>query len=88
MSDIFDLFSGRAQQRGPRKGEDVVHRLRVGLKDFYMGTTKCAIHDFFRSRFFVLLHLFWRAVDVEYATYMIVAFSAVCSPAICHIDGL
>jgi DnaJ-class molecular chaperone len=42
MDDIFNLFAGGARkQRGPRKGEDVIHRLQVSLKDFYMGTTKC-----------------------------------------------
>lgn len=45
MNDIFDLFSGGGRkQRGPRKGEDVVHRLQVSLKDFYMGCTKYAAH--------------------------------------------
>lgn len=40
--DMFsELFGGGGRrQRGPRKGEDVVHRLTVSLKDFYMGTSK------------------------------------------------
>ena len=41
--DMFsELFGGNRRPRGPRKGEDVVHRLTVSLKDFYMGTSKCA----------------------------------------------
>lgn len=39
--DMFsELFGGGRRPRGPRKGEDVVHRLTVSLKDFYMGTSK------------------------------------------------
>lgn len=46
MAGGVDMFSelfggGGRRQRGPRKGEDVVHRLTVSLKDFYMGTSKC-----------------------------------------------
>lgn len=43
--DMFsELFGGGGRRpRGPRKGEDVVHRLTVSLKDFYMGTSKCGI---------------------------------------------
>jgi DnaJ-class molecular chaperone len=44
MSDIFDMLSGqgRRKQQGPRKSEDTVQRLAVSLKDFYLGTSKCA----------------------------------------------
>lgn len=54
MDDIFSLFGGGGRkQRGPRKAEDVVHRLQVSLKDFYMGCTKYAVpasHDAQQSR--------------------------------------
>lgn len=43
MSDIFDILSGGGgggRQRGPRKGEDVVHRLRVSLEELYNGSTR------------------------------------------------
>eukprot|EP00898_Chlorokybus_atmophyticus_P009069 jgi/Chlat1/9163/Chrsp97S00710 len=44
--DIFDtLFGGgfgggSRRQRGPRKGEDVVHALKVSLEDLYKGTSR------------------------------------------------
>lgn len=44
--DIFSMFFGRGNSRrqGPRKGEDVVHPLRVTLEDLYNGkTSKLAI---------------------------------------------
>lgn len=42
MNDLFSSMfgGGGGRQRGPRKGEDVIHRLEVGLKDFYMGCSK------------------------------------------------
>ena len=41
MSDIFDMLSGnQGRQRGPRKGEDVVHRLRVSMEELYNGSTR------------------------------------------------
>ena len=41
MSDIFDILSGGGgRQRGPRKGEDVVHRLRVSMEELYNGSTR------------------------------------------------
>lgn len=43
MDDLFSMFGGGRQKRGPRKGEDVVHRLQVSLKDFYMGCTKYVV---------------------------------------------
>lgn len=41
--DIFDMFfggGGRARQRAPQKGKDVIHQLRVSLEDLYNGTTR------------------------------------------------
>ncbi|KAF3508767.1 hypothetical protein F2Q69_00000918 [Brassica cretica] len=37
--DIFSSFFGRNERR-QRRGEDVVHPLRVSLEDLYLGTTK------------------------------------------------
>eukprot|EP00871_Galdieria_phlegrea_P004163 jgi/Galph1/4748/GphlegSOOS_G3320.1 len=50
--DIFEAFFGgglfgrsRRKSSGPRKGEDVVHTLKVSLKDLYVGkTAKLAIN--------------------------------------------
>lgn len=41
--DIFDMFAGggpRGHPRGPRKGDDVVHRLKVSLEELYNGATR------------------------------------------------
>ncbi|KAK0055780.1 dnaJ subfamily A member 1 [Biomphalaria pfeifferi] len=42
--DIFDLFFGgggrRGPQRGPRKGKDVIHQMKVSLEDLYQGATR------------------------------------------------
>ncbi|CAL1533079.1 unnamed protein product [Lymnaea stagnalis] len=43
--DIFDIFFGggggrRAAQRGPRKGKDVIHQMKVSLEDLYQGTVR------------------------------------------------
>ncbi|KAL4216814.1 DnaJ (Hsp40) [Mactra antiquata] len=40
--DIFDMFfgGGGRRQRGPQKGKDVIHQLRVSLEDLYNGTTR------------------------------------------------
>jgi len=46
--DIFDMFFGGGmggmggghRHRGPQKGKDVVHQLKVSLEDMYNGTTK------------------------------------------------
>ena len=40
--DIFDMFfgGGGRRQRGPQKGKDVIHPLRVTLEDLYNGTTR------------------------------------------------
>ena len=40
--DIFDMFfgGGGRRHRGPQKGKDVVHQLRVSLDDLYNGTTR------------------------------------------------
>lgn len=42
MADIFDMFGGgsRRGSRGPAKGEDVVHRLKVSLDEMYNGCTR------------------------------------------------
>lgn len=39
MGDIFDILSGggRRQQPRERRGENVVHRLKVGLEEMYKG---------------------------------------------------
>ena len=39
MSDIFDLFGGggRRQQPRERRGENVVHKLKVSLEEMYSG---------------------------------------------------
>ncbi|KAH3866354.1 dnaJ homolog subfamily A member 1-like [Dreissena polymorpha] len=40
--DIFDMFfgGGGRRQRGPEKGKDVVHPLKVALEDLYNGATR------------------------------------------------
>ncbi|XP_060598206.1 dnaJ homolog subfamily A member 1-like [Ruditapes philippinarum] len=41
--DIFDMFFGggsRGRSRGPQKGKDVIHQLKVSLEDLYNGTTR------------------------------------------------
>ena len=42
--DIFDMFfgggGGRGRQRGPQKGKDVIHQMKVSLEDFYNGCTR------------------------------------------------
>jgi len=43
--DIFDLFfggggRGGGGRRGPRKGKDVIHQLKVPLEDMYNGSTR------------------------------------------------
>lgn len=43
FSDLFDILNGggrRPRETGPRKGEDVVHKLSVTLKDLYCGATR------------------------------------------------
>lgn len=43
MADIFDLFGGGGGRRAPqreRRGEDVVHRLKVTLEELYNGGTR------------------------------------------------
>ena len=43
MSDLFDLLSGgggRRRQTRERRGEDVVHRLKVSLEEMYNGSTR------------------------------------------------
>lgn len=45
MADIFDLFGGGGGRRAPareRRGEDVVHRLKVTLEELYNGGTRSA----------------------------------------------
>ena len=44
MTDLFDILSGggRRGPRGPRRGEDVVHRLRVSMEELYNGNVRCA----------------------------------------------
>lgn len=42
MGDLFDVLSGGRGRRGPQKAQDTVHKFSVPIKDFYMGTTKCA----------------------------------------------
>lgn len=46
MEDLFSMFTGgmggrRAAPR-ERRGENVVHRLKVGLEEMYIGSTRCA----------------------------------------------
>ena len=46
MEDLFSMFTGgmggrRAAPR-ERRGENVVHRLKVGLEEMYVGSTRCA----------------------------------------------
>lgn len=39
--DIFDMFfGGGGRSRGPKKGKDVVHQLKVSLEDLYNGATR------------------------------------------------
>ena len=40
--DIFEMFfgGGGPRHRGPAKGKDVVHQLKVSLEDMYSGTTR------------------------------------------------
>jgi DnaJ-class molecular chaperone len=44
MADIFEMFAGGGRGRGggprERKGENVVHRLKVSLEDMFRGTTR------------------------------------------------
>lgn len=43
MADLFDMLGGQGrgrQQHGPKKGEDVVHKLTVSLKELYEGATR------------------------------------------------
>lgn len=48
MDDILSMFmggGGRRRQRGPQKGEDIVHPIRASLEDMYNGkTTRLAIN--------------------------------------------
>jgi hypothetical protein len=48
MGDLFEMFNGGArsrQPRGPPRGENVQHRLKVTLEDMYRGTTRYGIFD-------------------------------------------
>lgn len=38
--DIFDMFFGGGRSRGPKKGKDVVHQLKVSLEDLYNGASR------------------------------------------------
>jgi len=41
--DIFDMFfggGGGRRHRGPQKGKDVIHQLKVSLEDMYNGSTR------------------------------------------------
>ena len=42
MADIFEMFAGGGR-RAPRerRGENVVHRLKVSLEEVYNGGTRC-----------------------------------------------
>ena len=43
MADIFEMFAGGGRGRGPpreRKGDNVVHRLKVSLEDMFRGSTR------------------------------------------------
>ena len=46
MEDLFSMFTGSmGGRRGApreRRGENVVHRLKVGLEEMYIGSTRCA----------------------------------------------
>ena len=46
MSDIFDILSGGGGRGGgrqrERRGENVVHRLKVSLEEVYNGGTRCS----------------------------------------------
>ncbi len=47
MEDLFSMFTGGGMggRRGApreRRGENVVHRLKVGLEEMYIGSTRCA----------------------------------------------
>lgn len=46
MEDLFSMFTGgMGGRRGApreRRGENVVHRLKVGLEEMYIGSTRCA----------------------------------------------
>ena len=44
QADIFsELFGGggRRGRSGPRKGEDIVHHIQVGLEDLFKGKVGC-----------------------------------------------
>ena len=47
MSDLFDILSGgggrRASQRQERRGDNVVHRLKVTLDEMYNGASRCSL---------------------------------------------
>lgn len=36
---LFGGFRGQGRQRGPKRGEDTVHHLKVSLEDMYNGKT-------------------------------------------------
>ena len=41
--DIFDMFfgmGGRGRSRGPQRGKDVIHQLKVSLEDLYNGAMR------------------------------------------------
>ena len=42
MDSIFEMFGGGGRSRQPRerRGENVVHRLKVSLEEMYNGTTR------------------------------------------------
>jgi hypothetical protein len=44
MADIFEMFAGGGRGRGgpprERKGDNVVHRLKVSLEDMFRGSTR------------------------------------------------
>ncbi len=47
MEDLFSMFTGggmggRRSAPRERRGENVVHRLKVGLEEMYIGSTRCA----------------------------------------------
>ena len=43
MSDLFDMLSGQGGRRAQRerRGDDVVHRLRVTLEELFNGSSRC-----------------------------------------------